>query len=278
VIFERTLIKEDGQEITIQYCKHNEINESSVLGGVTADKHSTQLGAESPFRHHDFNLKTTGLFVDRFFHAWSWKDLASKYEVSVKVAQTLYARAEERLQKVVTSMDRREFVASRLNQSKEFSKGERYFLLNQLFDLTPADIAELEGLAQGRGSASRVSELIIRVKDRLKTGEIQLIKTTDEEQRQAEIRLTEYRHKRRESRNYKRKKPPEGSRAQALALIKEKREERETFSSIADLLNARKHPTPSGRGTWTKTMAHGLLRRSKRRERHTRKGTKKRSQ
>ena len=64
----------------------------------------------------------------------------------------------------------------------------------------PSEIAEMEGL---KGSSS-VRQLIIRVSDQLKAGEIRLIETTPEESKAAKARLDAFRKKRRERHTKKR--------------------------------------------------------------------------
>jgi hypothetical protein len=72
--------------------------------------------------------------------------------------------------------------------------------LNKLFGLWPSEIAEMEGM---KGSSS-VRQLIIRMSDQLKCGELSLIETTPEEAEEAKKRLDTQREKRRE--RYERKK------------------------------------------------------------------------
>ena len=73
-------------------------------------------------------------------------------------------------------------------------KGQRWFLLNKLFDLRPSEIAEMKGLDKRNSS---VRQLIIRVSDQLKAGEISLIETTSEEACAAKVRLNVHNAKRR---------------------------------------------------------------------------------
>jgi len=76
-------------------------------------------------------------------------------------------------------------------------KGQRWFLQNKLFGLRPSEIAEMEGM---KGSSS-VRQLIIRVSDQLKAGEITLIDCIPQEAREAKERLEAHRAKRRERLN-----------------------------------------------------------------------------
>jgi hypothetical protein len=73
-------------------------------------------------------------------------------------------------------------------RSGSLSKGQKWNLLNKLFGLRPSEIAEMEGLDK---KSSSVRQLIIRVSDQLKAGEICLIETTPEESAAAKARLDE---------------------------------------------------------------------------------------
>jgi hypothetical protein len=73
-------------------------------------------------------------------------------------------------------------------------KGQKWFLLNKLFGIMPSEIAEMEGMKDG----SSVRQLIIRVSDQLRAGEIRLIDSTPEESAAAKLRLDDHRGKRRE--------------------------------------------------------------------------------
>ena len=80
-------------------------------------------------------------------------------------------------------------------RSGKIPKGQKWFLMNKLFGIMPSEIAEMEGM---KGSSS-VRQLIIRVSDQLRAGEIRLIDSTPEEAA-AKVRLDAYREKRREQR------------------------------------------------------------------------------
>ena len=81
-------------------------------------------------------------------------------------------------------------------RSGSLPKGQKWYLLNKLFRLRPSEIAELEGI---KGSSS-VRQLITRVSDQLKCGEINLIDCTPEEAQAAKTRLKFQLKKRREKR------------------------------------------------------------------------------
>ncbi len=65
----------------------------------------------------------------------------------------------------------------------------------QPYGLRPSEIAEMEGLNK---RSSAVRQLIIRVADQLKAGEISLIEVTPEEAQAAKTRLDAHNSKRRE--------------------------------------------------------------------------------
>ena len=80
-------------------------------------------------------------------------------------------------------------------RSGNMPKGQKYFLLNKLFGLRPSEIAEMEGVDKNNSS---VRQLIIRVSDQVKAGEINFIECTPEESEKAKARLDAQRQKRRE--------------------------------------------------------------------------------
>ncbi len=80
-------------------------------------------------------------------------------------------------------------------RSGSLPKGQRWFLLNKLFGFRPSEIAEMEGLDRKNSS---VRQLIIRVSDQLKAGEISLMEVTPKEAQAAKTRLDAHNAKRRE--------------------------------------------------------------------------------
>jgi len=80
-------------------------------------------------------------------------------------------------------------------RSGSLPRGQKWYLLNKLFGLRPSEIAEMEGLDKKN---SAVRQLIIRVSDQLKAGELSFIETTPQESAAAKTRLDEVRKKRRE--------------------------------------------------------------------------------
>ena len=118
-----------------------------------------------------------------------------------KNARGTYHNAVNRVLEVLKAMDQANAVGKKEQYAKrteersgKLPRGQRWYLLNKLFGLRPSEIAEMEGM---KGSSS-VRQLIIRVSDQLKAGEISLIETTPEESKAAKTRLDTYRKKRRE--------------------------------------------------------------------------------
>lgn len=94
-------------------------------------------------------------------------------------------------------------------RSESFPLGVKWFLLNKLFQMRPAEIARMEGVKNPSG----VRGMIIRVSDQLRCGEISLFEIDQGEAKAAKARLDAQRKKRRgryaknkESVNAKRRK------------------------------------------------------------------------
>ena len=155
--------------------------------------------AESPFAEFVPNVKQTGIFVDRFFHKLTYAHLAAKYDTSPDTARKIYHNGVKRVLELLKMMDDRPPDLSpykkRIEErSGKILKGQKWFLLNKLFGVLPHEIAEMEGL---KGSSS-IRQLINRVSDQLRAGEIRLIDATPEEAAAAKERLDAKRKKRRE--------------------------------------------------------------------------------
>jgi hypothetical protein len=78
-------------------------------------------------------------------------------------------------------------------RSGSFPAGMRWFLLNKLFQMWPAEIARMEGVKH----PSEVRALIIRVSDQLRAGEISLLEVDQEEAEAAKAKLEAKRAQRR---------------------------------------------------------------------------------
>jgi hypothetical protein len=123
--------------------------------------------------------------------------------MSVDNARKTYLNSINRVLAVIHAMDSGEVPTKQVDfwkqkvaeRSGSLPKGQKWYLLNKLFGLRPSEIAEMEGLDKKNSS---VRQLIIRVSDQLKAGEINLIETTPEESVAAKARLDSHRKKRRE--------------------------------------------------------------------------------
>jgi hypothetical protein len=204
-VFEKTGIGENGEEITIifaqsdKFIRESELPQVSGKTGEPIEVFTTE--AESPFAGFNPDLKQTGIFIDRFFNKWSYKDLAVKYDTTVEGARKIYQAALKRLQAVIEALDGgkeahnfepwKKMVEER---SGSFPKGVRWYLLNKLFQMRPAEIARMEGVKNPQG----VRGMIIRVRDQLTCGEISLFEKDPEEAEAATARFEAERKQRRE--------------------------------------------------------------------------------
>ena len=208
-VFEKTYTNEEGQQISIIYSRPKEFNLSSFQKEGDTDKNrpnkiemAFSTENESPFAHFEPNLKQTRLFIDRFFHKFSIEDLAIKYDLSVQRAYVYYEQAKKRVFDVLEALDSNRplkldhYWKKIEERSGKLPKGQRWFLMSKVFQLTPSQIAEIEGL---KNSAS-VSALIIRVSDQLKAGEIELFPVSEIEALEAKNRLDAVRERRRKHR------------------------------------------------------------------------------
>ena len=203
-VFEKSHTDENGQTTTILFSRSREVPESDLPqdDGETAAKFQKVFSTEneSPFAGFTPNLKQTGVFFDRFFNGFSYSDLAAKYEMTEHNARKTYHNAVNRVLEILKAMDSdkpldlSQYKKQIEERSGKIPKGQKWFLLNKLFGIMPSEIAEMEGM---KGS-STVRQLIIRVSDQLKAGEIRLIDSTPEESAEAKSRLDANRGKRRE--------------------------------------------------------------------------------
>ena len=200
-VFEKNFTDSEGKTVSIIFSRSREIPESA-LPEIDQDADPIfSIENENPFRSFNPHLKKTGIFIDRFFLKFSYQDLAVKYDMSSDNARKTYHNALNRILAVLEAMDKGkitkqiDFYKKQVeDRSGKFPKGQKWYLLNKLFGLMPSEIAEMEGL---EGSSS-VRQLIIRVSDQLKAGEIRLIETTPKESKAAKARLDTNRKKRRE--------------------------------------------------------------------------------
>jgi hypothetical protein len=109
-VFERSHTDpETGQTTTIVFSRSREMVESDLPqdDGKTAAEYPKAFSTENenPFAGFEPNLKQTGIFVDRFFHGFSYADLATKYEMSKDTARKTYHNAIKRLLEILKAID-----------------------------------------------------------------------------------------------------------------------------------------------------------------------------
>jgi DNA-directed RNA polymerase specialized sigma24 family protein len=188
--------------VSIIFARSREVPESALLTTEGDTPSSLQQAFstenESPFAEFKPKLKQTGVFIDRFFHGLTYKDLATKYDMSASNARKTYHNALKRLQQVLEAMDNPKGIRNLEHWKKQVEKrygslpkGRRFFLLNKLFGMRPSEIAELEGVKH----PSMVRGMIIRVSDQLRAGEIRLWEAEPEEAEAAKSRLHTTRNK-----------------------------------------------------------------------------------
>ena len=206
-VYEKTFKRKNGETVSIIYARSREIPETGLMQKFTGEPARKSLEVfstenDSPFAGFNPHLKQTGIFIDRFFNKASYDDLAVKYNVTPHAAIKIYYAASRRLFEVLEAMDGKrdmrnlDYWKKRVeDRSGSLPKGQKWFLLNKLFGLRPSEIAEMEGLDK---KSSSVRQLIIRVSDQLKAGEISLIEVTPEETQAAKARLDAHNAKRRE--------------------------------------------------------------------------------
>jgi len=220
-VYEKTVTKESGRRVSIIFARSREDQRSMLSVGVdsrgdprqsTKEQQAFSTENENPFASFKPNLKQTGIFIDRFFHGFSYKDLAEKYDMTAETARKTYHNSINRVLAVINAMDTGQVPTKQVDFWKKrveersgiLPKGQKWYLLNKLFGLRPSEIAEMEGLDKKN---SYVRQLIIRVSDQLRAGEISLIETTSEETEAAKARLDAYRKKRREQHARQKKLP-----------------------------------------------------------------------
>ena len=125
-----------------------EIPETGLMQKFTGEPVSRSLEVfstenDSPFAGFNPYLKQTEIFIDRFFNKASYDDLAVKYNVTPHAAIKIYYAATRRLFEVLEAMDGKrdmrnlDYWKKRVEErSGNFSKGQKWLLLNKLFGLS----------------------------------------------------------------------------------------------------------------------------------------------
>ena len=155
---------------------------------------------EISFSSFKQQLKQTGIFVDRFFHNFSYTGLAKKYGMTEQNAIGTFHNPIYRILAVIEAMDNGETLTKQVEfwkdrvkaRTGDLPKGQKWYLLNKLFGLRPLEISELKGIDK---KSSSVRQLIIRTSDQLQAGELSLIEVKPAEKKAAKAHLDAIRKK-----------------------------------------------------------------------------------
>jgi len=105
-VYEKTGVSENGESVTILYARSRETQQSLLSIGVdkrgdprlsNKEQQTFSTEGDSPFSSFQPSLKITGIFVDRFFHKFTFQDLADKYEINRHTASSIYHNAVNRV-------------------------------------------------------------------------------------------------------------------------------------------------------------------------------------
>ena len=135
-------------------------------------------GLESPFRNFEPKLKITGVFIQRFFLRESYKNIANKYGISKSNARVTYSNAVNIILEELEALDqdgRKEIADNHYKKiyrekCSHMPKNMKWFLMANIFGLTPKEIAEIDGNTTNRN----VSTAICRAKEHVKAGKFNL--------------------------------------------------------------------------------------------------------
>ena len=189
--WEKSFKTDQSKPITIYFGAKRVINETFVMGQGNGNKKPYLFKEKNPFKHFDPKLVKTGIFIDRFFGKWNYTDLAVKYDTSVENVRSYYHSAVLLLLQLLKDVDSNR--VRKLNHIKKqidkrsgsLQKGQRWFLINKLFDLTPSQIAEFEGLSNSKP----VYKAIKYTSDRIAAGKLEIFKPDPKTMEAAKARL-----------------------------------------------------------------------------------------
>ncbi|OEU66134.1 MAG: hypothetical protein BBJ57_00040 [Desulfobacterales bacterium PC51MH44] len=111
--------------------------------------------------------------------------------MTVENVRANYHNGKKRLFEVLEALDtgkssKLEHIKAKVEErSGSLSKGQRWYLLNKLFDLAPAEIATFEGLKNSKPVYSAIKN----VSDQIATGELNLFEVDPAKAEQAKRRL-----------------------------------------------------------------------------------------
>jgi uncharacterized protein YheU (UPF0270 family) len=124
-----------------------------------------------------------GIFIDRFFNQYTLEDLATKYNITKKVAVQHYCKARKRLFEVIKAYDQQRDFAHRLavatnvmQQKGKVQKNIQWFMLKFIAKMTSEEISDLYGNSE-RAINRGINDIIRRAK----AGEALLLIEEDED-------------------------------------------------------------------------------------------------
>ena len=161
--YERKYTDQNGESVYQVFQKGREYQFTGLMEeGTPLDLYSSEQIEEKyedlfeeTFVFSPQSLKTK-VFVDRFFKGYSYQDLAEKYETSEDNVAKYYSNAVNRIFEVLEALDDQDMSLRRYNMAqskiknlKEINPNIKYFLLRELFLLSPREISEMVGISHG---------------------------------------------------------------------------------------------------------------------------------
>lgn len=198
-----------GETVIVFPRSRREIRESDLdtyeEGGKPTNKSAAVFSTDtgSAFATPEPTLKQTAIFIDRFFNRMSYADLAGKYGTTRGGVAKLYFNAKERMIKSIRAMDRADLAAANGRPLAAMPKAVRVFLLHSVFGLAVSEIARLLDI-----SHSLVTRNIATTRDRIITGQLDILTFTETDRAAAQGRLDDARAKRAAYERKRTKKAP----------------------------------------------------------------------
>lgn len=194
----------NNQKITITPLKRNGRNAYEVRMATLEGDYENMQGlnknnpdalfstdAESPFKGLRIKRDRTTVFYHHFFLGKSYKDIAVMLNTDAETVRGIYNNAKNRILHALKLSDER---TPTIHKAKRFiddngkanalPKNQKHWLLSKVFGLTHAEIEQIDGTRQ-----STIRQNIIYVTDRLRTGQMTILDSTEGEIRESQVRL-----------------------------------------------------------------------------------------
>jgi hypothetical protein len=126
---------------------------------------------ESPFRNFSPRLKTTGVFIHRFFLRENYKVIAQMFGISEAGARVLYSNAVQKILENLELLDQdgRKDIADNHykklfhDKANGIPKNKRWWIMCNYLGLTPSEVANIEGTTN-RNVSSAICRFDLRVR------------------------------------------------------------------------------------------------------------------